>query len=232
MEYSLQDFIHRVEQTTAGGPPLDRLRAASVVAGELEEIGDAGLGYFVDQARHAGHSWSEIGDALGVSKQAAQQKQSVRLSLGPNAPTFERLTPRARHVVEAAEQVARALGHQEIRTSHLLLALYREPDGVAARILVAADLTAEQAEAEVTSRTERGPGSPEGQLGYTPRAVSAFTAALASAVQLGHNYIGTEHLLLGLSSGSGVAASVLQDRGLTDQALLPKVKEMLSGYSH
>lgn len=232
MEYSLQDFIHRVEETAASGPPLDRLRAASIVARDLEEIGDAGLGYFVDQARHAGHSWSEIGEALGVSKQAAQQKQSVRLSLGLNAPTFERLTPRARHVVEAAEQVARSFGHEGIGTAHLLLALYKEPDGVAAQILVDGKLTAKHAELEVTKRAEPGPGSPEGPLGYTPRAVSAFTAALAGAVQMGHNYIGTEHLLLGLSSGNGVAAGVLQDHGFSDAALVPKIREKLSSYTN
>ena len=227
MAFTLQDFIVRVEAEAGDGLPLSRLQAASSVARELEEIGDAGLGYFVDQARHAGHSWSEIGDALGVSKQAAQQKQSVRVALGPNAPTFERLTPRARHVVEATEEVARSLGHQEIGTSHLLLALYKEPDGIGAQILVEAGLTLKKAEAAVTRRAERGPGSPEGRLGYTPRAVSTFTAAIASAVQLGHNYVGTEHLLLGLSSGDGVAAAVLQEHGLTDKMLLPKIQEKL-----
>ena len=229
MSFSIEGFIHKVEADSEGSQALSRLVAASLLAKDLEEIGDAGLGYFVDQARHAGHSWSEIGEALGVSKQAAQQKQSVRLSLGPNAPTFERLTPRARHVVEAAEPIARSFGHECIGTSHLLLALYHEPQGVAAQVLVDAKLTAKLAEAAVTSRTDRGPGSAAGPLSYTPRAVSAFTAALASAVRLGHAYIGTEHLLLGLSSGDGVAAGVLRDHGLTDQSLVPRITEKLSG---
>src|SRR5580692_4595706 len=143
---SLQDVIHLVEADTDDEQPLSRLRVASAVVQNLTEIGDAALGYFVDQARHAGHSWSEIGEALGVSKQAAQQKQTVRLSLGLNAPTFERFTPRARNVVSAAEPVAREWGHGYIGTEHLLLALYREPDGVAARILNESKLTEQQAQ--------------------------------------------------------------------------------------
>ena len=231
MAYTLQDFIVRVEGESDDGRPLSRLQTASSVAHHLEEIGDAGLGYFVDQARHAGHSWSEIGEALGVSKQAAQQKQSLRLSLGPNAPTFERLTPRARHVVEAAEDVARALGHHEIGTSHLLLALYKEPQGIAARILTESGLTAKKAETAVLRHVDKGEGAPDGKLGHTPRATAAHTAALAAAVGLGHNYIGTEHLLLGLSSGDGVAARILQEHGLTETALVPKVREKITAFT-
>lgn len=105
------------------------------MARELAEVGDAALGYFVDQARHAEHSWSEIGEALGVSKQAAQQKHTVRLSLRLNSATFERFTPRARKVVAGAEAVARDWDHASVGTEHLLLALYRDPEGIAARIL-------------------------------------------------------------------------------------------------
>src|SRR5580692_3436932 len=139
---SLQDVIHLVEADTDDEQPLSRLRVASAVVQNLTEIGDAALGYFVDQARHAGHSWSEIGEALGVSKQAAQQKQTVRLSLGLNGPTFERFTPRARKVVSEAEPIARNWGHDHIGTEHILLALYSEPEGVAAQVLNEAHLTA------------------------------------------------------------------------------------------
>src|SRR5580658_932934 len=132
---TLQDVIHLVEADTEDAEPLSRLGTASVLVRNLTEVGDAALGYFVDQARHAGHSWSEIGEALGVSKQAAQQKHTVRLSLGLNTPTFERFSPRARNVLSAAEPIARQWGHGCIGTEHLLLALYREPEGVAAQIL-------------------------------------------------------------------------------------------------
>jgi hypothetical protein len=227
---SLQDVIHLVEADTEDGRPLSRLRVASAVVQNLADIGDAALGYFVDQARHAGHSWSEIGEALGVSKQAAQQKQTVRLSLGLNAPTFERFTPRARHVLSAAEPIARAWGHDQIGTEHLLLALYAEPNGVAAQILNDAHLTVDEADKAVGARTERGLGTAEGKLPYTAKAIAVFTGALASALEMGHNYIGTEHLLLGLARGDGVAADVLEAAGLDQEALERHVAEKLAAY--
>jgi hypothetical protein len=79
---SLQELIELVEIETEDSSPLSRLRAASGLAGHLAEVGDAALVYFVDQARHAGHSWSQIGNALGVSKQAVQQARSVRAANG------------------------------------------------------------------------------------------------------------------------------------------------------
>jgi hypothetical protein len=225
---SLQDVIHLVE--VEHNQPLSRLSAASALVRDMAEVGDAALGYFVDQARHAGHSWSEIGEALGVSKQAAQQKHTGRVSLGLNGPTFQRFTPRARNVLSAAEPIARSLGHGYVGTEHLLLALYREPDGLAAQILVESDLSAAQAEAAVRARTERGAGAPEGKLPLTAKAVSMFSAALASALELGHNYIGTEHLLLGLVRGDGLAAEVLEGAGLSHEVLVSKVNDKVAAY--
>jgi hypothetical protein len=227
---SLQDVIQLVETDTADAQPLSRLRVASALVQNLADIGDAALGYFVDQARHAGHSWSEIGEALGVSKQAAQQKQTVRLSLGLNAPTFERFSPRARSVVSEAEPIARAWGHDHIATEHLLLALYREPEGVGAQILDESGLTADKAEAAVGARVERGTGAPRGKLPFTPPAIAVFTGALASALEMGHNYIGTEHLLLGLTRADGVAADILEDAHLDQEALERRVTEKLAAY--
>ena len=227
---SLPEVIHWVDAETSGEQPLARLQTASALVRELADIGDAVLGYFVDQARHAGHSWSEIGDALGVSKQAAQQKHTVRLSLGLNAPTFERFTPRARSAVAQAEPIAREWGHDAIGSEHLFLALYREPDGVGAQVLVESGLTADQATAAVGGRVERGASAPEGKISFTPRAIAVFTGALASALEMGHNYIGTEHLLLGLARGDGVAADVLDEFGLTEESLAARVTAKLDAY--
>jgi hypothetical protein len=224
---TLPDVIQLVESEAPATDPIVRLQTASAVVHDLSEVGDAALGYFVDQARHAGHSWSEIGDALGVSKQAAQQRHTGRLLVGIRPPTFERFTPRARSVLAAAEPIARDLGHEQIGTSHLLLALYHEPDGVAAQVLAAADAGLEKVEAAVASRTERGPGSPEGKLSFTPRAVAVFSGALASALELGHNYIGTEHLLLGLARSEGVAREILNDFKLTHDVLAEQVADRL-----
>jgi hypothetical protein len=228
---SLQDVIHLVEADTEDAQPLSRLGVASVLVRNLAEVGDAALGYFVDQARHAGHSWSEIGEALGVSKQAAQQKHTVRLSLGLNAPTFERFTPRARNVLSEAEPVAREWGHRQIGTEHLLLALYREPDGVAAQVLNESNFSMDKAKAAVDARTERGPGAPEEKLPFSPEAIAVFSGALASALEMGHNYIGTEHLLLGLTRGESQAANILADADLGQEAVERQVTEKLAGYA-
>jgi ATP-dependent Clp protease ATP-binding subunit ClpC len=101
---------------------------------------------------------------------------------------------------------------------------------VAAQILVESNLTMRKAEAAVSSRAGRGSGAAEGKLAFTPTAIAAFTGALASALEMGHNYIGTEHLLLGLARGAGLAAGILRDSGLTQETLAPKVAEKLAGY--
>ena len=224
---SLQDVIHQVQADAPDDEPLTRLRVASAVVTDLAQVGDAVLGYFVDQARRAGHSWSEIGDSLGVSKQAAQQRQNQRISLGPNPPTFERFTPRARTVLAAAEPIAREWGHDHVGTEHLLLALYREPEAIAARVLADAGLPEERAMAAVRTRVPPGSGAAEGRLAFTPRAKAVFTEALTSALGLGHNYIGTEHLLLGLARGEGVAGQVLAEVGISEDGVARAVVELL-----
>jgi hypothetical protein len=227
---SLQDAISWVNNEVPDPDALVRLQTASALVQGLAEIGDAALGYFVDQARHDGHSWSEIGDALGVSKQAAQQKHTVRVSLGPNTPTFEHLTPRARRVVSEAEEIARSWGHGYVGTEHLLLALYREPKGAGAQVLVGAGLSEEGAESAVAARVQRGTGRMEGDLTFTPRAIAALSGALSSALAMNHNYIGTEHLVLGLVRGDGVAADVLRDGGLTQEMAVQTVDATLARY--
>jgi hypothetical protein len=228
---SLQDVIHQVESDAGEDEPLVRLRTASTVVREMSEVGDAALGYFVDQARRSGHSWSEIGEALGVSKQAAQQKHTLRISFGPNSPSFERFTPRARNVVAGAEAVAREWGHDSIETEHLLLALYDEPGGIAAVVLEKLGFPYDRAEAAIEARAERGKNAPQGKLTFTPRCRAVFVEALTCALELGHNYIGTEHLLLGLSRSEGVAAEVLSESGFDRDAVSAAVTESLTGLS-
>jgi hypothetical protein len=224
---TLQDAIHWVDNASHEDDPLVRLQTASALVQELAEIGDAALGYFVDQARHTGYSWSEIGDALGVTKQAAQQKHTVRLSFGPNAPTLEQLTPRARNVLSEAEEIARSWGHAYVGTEHLLMALYQEPKGVGAQVLVSAGLSQRKAQSAVAERVERGTARMDGDITFTPRALAAFSGALSSALAMNHNYIGTEHLLLGLAQADGVAAQVLHDGGLTQETLTQDVEKKL-----
>jgi hypothetical protein len=213
---SLHELIQLVETETEESTPLGRVRAASGLAGQLAEVGDAAVGHFVGQARDAGHSWSQIGDALGVSKQAAQQKQLVRQASSLADPGVELFTPRARNAVSDAEVVAREWGHDYVGTEHLLLSLYRDPNGLGAVVLAESGLDEDQAAGAVAQRVERGGGGArEGRLPFTRNATAAVAAARSAADGLGHGYVGTEHLLMGLDRVDGVAKEVLEQAGLT-----------------
>jgi hypothetical protein len=227
---SFQELIHLVETETEDSSPLGRLRAASGLAGQLAEVGDATLGYFVDQARHAGHSWSQIGDALGESKQAAQQKHTVRQASGLEEPGFDRFTLRARNAVGDAELVAREWGHDYVGTEHLLLSLYRDPYGVAALVLVESGLREDQATEAIAQLVERGGGARAGKLPFTPKATGVLDAARSAAVDLGHGHVGTEHLLIGLDRIDGVAKEVLARAGLTPELIDQRVAAKLAPY--
>lgn len=224
---SAQELIGVVLADAPDEAPLSRLQTAASMTKTVGETADAVLGYFVDQARRAGHSWSEIGESLGVSKQAAQQRHGPRLG----APTLslERFTERARGVVAAAEFSARHLGHAFIGTEHLLLAQYAEPDGLGAKVLLEAGLSAEQVRQGIVERIGEGPGAGEGPLPYTPRAVQLVTNAQAIALELGHNYVGTEHLLVASARGEGVAATLLEDADLDETTLWSRVIAKLGG---
>jgi ATP-dependent Clp protease ATP-binding subunit ClpC len=127
---------------------------------------------------------------------------------------FERFTDRARQSVVFAQEEARQLGHNYIGTEHLLLGLLREPDSIAARALDRLAVGLDVVRQEVESIIGRGGGSPPGHIEFTPRAKKVLELSLREALQLGHNYIGTEHILLGLvREGEGVAAQVLVTRG-------------------
>ncbi|MFI5045638.1 MAG: Clp protease N-terminal domain-containing protein [Acidimicrobiia bacterium] len=226
---TLQDLIRDVQHDAPDQAPLHRLETAAHMVQSMTDVGDAALGYFVDQARRSGHSWSEIGESLGVSKQAAQQRHVVRTG-GLTNVTFERFTDRARRVVVRAQEEARLLDHNYIGTEHILLAQFSEPEGLAAQVLTEAGVSQESVRQAVRERVGEGPGTPEGHLPFTPRAIDVFTGALAAALELGHNYIGTEHLLFGIVRTEGLANEILQAAGLDEAALTPKIIAKLSGF--
>jgi ATP-dependent Clp protease ATP-binding subunit ClpC len=143
---------------------------------------------------------------------------------------FERFTDRARRVVVLAQEEARHLNHNYIGTEHILLGLIHEGEGVAARGLQSLDIDLDAVRSQVTEVIGQGQQSPSGHIPFTPRAKKVLELSLREALQLGHNYIGTEHILLGLiREGEGVAAQVLEKLG----ADLPKVRQtviqLLSG---
>jgi ATP-dependent Clp protease ATP-binding subunit ClpC len=144
---------------------------------------------------------------------------------------FERFTDRARHVVVLAQAEARILEHDYIGTEHILLGLIQEGEGVAAKALESLEIPLEAVRTQVEEIVGRGQATPTGHIPFTPRAKKVLELSLREALQLGHNYIGTEHLLLGLiREGEGVAAQVLERLGANVERVRQSVIELLEGY--
>ncbi|WP_084074312.1 ATP-dependent Clp protease ATP-binding subunit [Demequina sp. NBRC 110052] len=144
---------------------------------------------------------------------------------------FERFTDRARRVVVLAQEEARMLNHNYIGTEHILLGLVREGEGVAAKALEAMDISLNGVREQVQEIIGEGSHAPSGHIPFTPRAKKVLELSLREALQLGHNYIGTEHILLGLiREGEGVAAQVLGKLGADLGGVRQQVIQLLSGY--
>ena len=209
----LDNLISYVKSLHPGGDPLQNLAVAFDVSSQLEDQSDALIGHFVDQARRAGASWSQIGASMGVSKQAAQK----RFVSAWESAEFSRLTQRTRSALAAA---ARAAAAAPVDATHLVAGLLSEPDGIAAKVIHAAGLGDEQVLAVMG--VEPAIGGVEGtdpaalrDMRFTEAGRAALRSALTAALRLGHNYIGTEHLLLGILQAHGEAAHALIDLGLT-----------------
>ena len=143
---------------------------------------------------------------------------------------FERFTERARQVVVLAQEEARTLKHNYIGTEHILLGLLREEEGLAARVLESLDITVERVRAQVVRIVGSGEEVTSGQIPFTPRAKKVLELALREALSLGHNYIGTEHILLGLvRENEGVAARILLDFDADAETVRNAIIRMLSG---
>jgi hypothetical protein len=218
---SLDELITYVKTLTPAGGPLDNLSDAVSVGAGLDETSDALIGHFVDQARRAGSSWSQIGASMGVSKQAAQKRFVAQWE----SAEFSRFTQRSRNVLAAAARIAAGAGAATIDASHLAAGLLSEPDGLAAKVIHGAGLTDEQVLTalglEPAAAGEGGSGGEEAapealrRLRFTEEGRAAIRGAVVTALNLGHNYIGTEHLLLGILHAKGDAGQILIGLGLT-----------------
>src|SRR6266545_2472890 len=145
---------------------------------------------------------------------------------------FERFTDRARRVIPLAQEEARRLNHNYIGTEHLLLGLLAEGEGVAAKALEGLGISLEAVRVQVQEIIGQGQAAPTGHIPFTPRAKKVLELSLREALQLGHSYIGTEHILLGLiREGEGVAAQVLQNLGAALEAARQQVIQLLQGYA-
>jgi hypothetical protein len=227
----LDELISYIKNTE--GTALDQVSAAVRISGYLGELADHLIGHFVDQARKTGASWTEIGQSMGVTKQAAQKRFVPRASdlgdlfsgaLPPDPVKFSRFTDRAkRAVVAAVQEEAIKRRHDRVLPEHLALGLLHEQEGLAARAIVAIGVSPEAARAAIGAVLPAA--MPEGVLsGHVPfdsRTMKVLELTLREALALGHNYIGTEHILLGLleeeeSLGGGTLAGL----GITKERVL------------
>jgi ATP-dependent Clp protease ATP-binding subunit ClpA len=222
---SLDNLIAFVRTLQPDGGPLENLADAMTVSGRLDEQSDALIGYFVDQARRSGASWSQIGASMGVSKQAAQQRFVSRWE----SAEFSRFTQRARNVLAAASRAALAGGADLVDAGHLAAGLLSEPDGLAARVIHAAGLTDGQVLAALGLPPPVGFGDAEPvalrQLRFTDAGRAALRYTLRAVVGMSHNYIGTEHLLLGILLADGDAGRALTGLGLTVEVAQQKLAD-------
>jgi ATP-dependent Clp protease ATP-binding subunit ClpA len=210
MATTLASLIEDVESRSPSKEPLDLLATAAATVEEVSDAADALLSHYVDRTRRAGHSWTEIGTALGVTKQAVQ-KRFTGERRDPRG--WERFTDRARAVASKhAFAAAEELGNNYVGTEHLLLAMWAESEGIAAKALVAGGFTRESVVAAIDALIPRGA---QGRGGFTPRAWVAIENSSKIAIEMGHNYVGTEHLLLSLMTGvGGVADDILAKAGM------------------
>jgi ATP-dependent Clp protease ATP-binding subunit ClpC len=150
---------------------------------------------------------------------------------GGSDEMFERFTDRARRVVVLAQEEARMLNHNYVGTEHILLGLIHEGEGVAAKALESLGISLEAVRQQVEEIIGQGQQAPSGHIPFTPRAKKVLELSLREALQLGHNYIGTEHILLGLiREGEGVAAQVLVKLGADLNRVRQQVIQLLHGY--
>lgn len=174
--------------------PLDQLTDAVLAAEHLGDVADHLIGHFVDQARRSGASWAEIGKCMGVTKQAAQKRFVPKAD--DMADGFARFTPRARAAVVASQTIARTARNPEITPAHLLLGLVRDPDGLAVPLLTAQGVDAERIRAAVD--LPAATGEELELIPFSAQSKKVLELTFREALRLGHNYIGTEHMLLAL----------------------------------
>jgi hypothetical protein len=224
---SLDELITAIKKVH--DEPLEQLTDA-VLAGEaLGEVADHLIGHFVDQARRSGASWTDIGKCMGVTKQAAQKRFVPRAQADPIDPNegFNRFTPRARSVVVESQNKAHAARNDEIQPAHLLLALFNDPDSLAARLLAGQGVDADTATAAVTLPAAV-PEMPA-LIPFSGSARKVLELTFREALRLGHNYIGTEHILLALleaEDGNGTLHALGVDKQRAEDELVAALRSM------
>ncbi|MHC5260247.1 Clp protease N-terminal domain-containing protein [Streptomyces sp. UC4497] len=226
----LDDLIAAIKKVHPDA--LDQLQDAVIAADHLGEVADHLIGHFVDQARRSGASWTDIGKSMGVTRQAAQKRFVPKGDEKPIDPSegFNRYTVRARNVVVGAQNEARAANNANITPAHLVLGLLMEPEALAAKAILAQDVSLdtvrEAAKAALPDASEDMPAL----VPFDADAKKALELTFREALRLGHNYIGTEHILLALlehENGSGLLTGLGIDKDKVESQVLATLAEIV-----
>jgi hypothetical protein len=199
------DLVRHIEAEHPDASALRQLGESVGVARHLGELADHLVGHFVDQARNAGASWAEIGDALGVTKQAAQKRFVPKTRFGHPAvgrggakSMFERFTDEARMVVVASEEHCREAGHPEVSSGHILISLLDNPDGLTHRVLDTEGVSPVEVRERLLEVMGPGRGETGGHIPFASDAKKVLELSLREAIRSQSDHIGVEHVLLGL----------------------------------
>jgi hypothetical protein len=187
---TVEEMIQQIEADLPEADALTKVGEAQRRARALNDAGDQLVDHYVGQARASGASWSQIGDALGVSKQAAQQRRA--------GGQYDRFTLRARNVVVRAQDKARALRHPAVTTEHLLLALVDESEGIAAKVIAALAGPLDNVTKAVEAGLAPGTGPQPVHVPFAEDCKKVMEEVREQVLGFGHNYVGTEHMLLGI----------------------------------
>lgn len=219
---SIDTLIRYVEQLNPDDSPLDYVAEARAVSARLADQADELLGHFVSRARRSGHSWTDIGRQLGVSKQAVRKRFIPKWDGSDPIPpdsTYSRFTLYARRAILVAHATALQSGAAHVDMNTLAAALLREPDGLAARIIADRGIGTEDVcralGASATTCDLEPTAANLQRVTLTDTATAALESTRAATHRLGHNYIGTEHILLGIVSTDSSTAETLHTLGVT-----------------
>jgi hypothetical protein len=229
----LDDLIDAI--TKVHSDALDQLSDAVLAADHLGEVADHLIGHFVDRARRSGASWTDIGKSMGVTKQAAQKRFVAKGTAEPSDPDpdqgFSRFTARARNVVMAAQNEARAAGNGEIGPAHLTLGLLTEPESLGATTITAQSVALETVRRTVTAKLPPAADQVPDLIPFDAQARKALELTFREALRLGHNYVGTEHILLALlefEDGQGVLTGLGVDKAAAEAHITAGVAAALA----
>ncbi|WP_392669104.1 Clp protease N-terminal domain-containing protein [Streptomyces sp. LN785] len=224
----LDELIEAIKKVHSDA--LEQLSGAVIAADHLGDVADHLIGHFVDQARRSGASWTDIGKSMGVTRQAAQKRFVAK---DPGEPSdldpsqgFSRFTPRARNAVAAAHNEARAANNDEVRPQHLVLGLLSEPDGLAAAFIKAQGVPLESVRQAATAALPPAADETPELVPYDAGARKVLELTFREALRMGHNYVGTEHILLALlehEDGAGVLTGLGIDKEAAETGIAEAV---------